>query len=34
MIGILGIMILVACVIMDRIDLNETAQRKADGWEW
>lgn len=33
MIGILGIMILVACFVMDRVDLNERAVRMADGWE-
>lgn len=34
MIGILGVMILVACFVMDRLDLNEKAMREADGWEW
>ena len=33
MIGILGIMILVACFAMDRVDLKERAVRMADGWE-
>ena len=33
MVGILGVMILVAYFVMERIDLNNRAMREADGWE-
>lgn len=33
MIGIISVMILIACFVMDRMDLNDREMRKADGWE-
>lgn len=33
MISIISVMVLVACLVMEQMELNERAMRKADGWE-
>ena len=33
MIGILSVVVLMACFVMEQMDINEKAMRKEDGWD-